>query len=205
VTTRSGFVEDWPASHEDRTLFCADRKPNYGRIGFRADQRTVKYGGRRCFDQMGDEPMVESTWERDAQVMEAIRSFERDRPDERTGQRLSELTDLDQGEIDEILVSLADADYVHARDEPSAAELHWWWDIRLRERGRRAIGQWPSEDPAQALIQLLEERIALTEGPCRAVATREGPRHGAGRRHKRAERSTPRPVAQRCGNLISTR
>jgi hypothetical protein len=114
---------------------------------------------------MGDEPMVKSTWERDAQVMEAIRSFERDRPDERTGQRLSKLTDLDQGEIDEILVSLADADYVHARDEPSAAELHWWWDIRLRERGRRAVGQWPSEDPAQALIQLLEERVALTEDP----------------------------------------
>jgi hypothetical protein len=91
----------------------------------------------------GGATMAKPTWDREAQVMEAIRSFGRDRPDERTGQRLVELTDLDQGEMDEVLVSLTDADYVHARDEPSAAELHRWWETSSRA--------WPPRDRSVAL------------------------------------------------------
>jgi hypothetical protein len=38
-------------------------------------------------------------------------------------------------------------------------------NIRLQERGRRAVGQWPSEDPFGSLIGYLESRIEVEEDP----------------------------------------
>ena len=45
------------------------------------------------------------------------------------------------------------------------AERFDWWDLRLTEKGRRAIQQWPSDDPGASLVQLLEERLEQSDDP----------------------------------------
>lgn len=104
--------------------------------------------------------MAEMTWSREEQIMEAIRAFEKDRPDERTRDKLVVDTGLPKEEVNDGLRSLLEAGYVDGRDTGSMDELYDWWDLRLRERGRRAVKQWPSEDPGEALVQLLEEHIS---------------------------------------------
>lgn len=37
--------------------------------------------------------------------------------------------------------------------------------LRLLPKGRQAVGQWPSSDPREALLQLLSERIAVESDP----------------------------------------
>ena len=38
-------------------------------------------------------------------------------------------------------------------------------NLHLLERGKRAVGEWPSEDPYADLVALLEHRIAKEENP----------------------------------------
>ena len=38
-------------------------------------------------------------------------------------------------------------------------------ELRLLERGKRAVGEWPNEDPYADLVALLEHRIAEEENP----------------------------------------
>jgi hypothetical protein len=37
--------------------------------------------------------------------------------------------------------------------------------LRLLPKGRQAVGQWPSSDPVEALLQVLAERIAVEDDP----------------------------------------
>ena len=37
--------------------------------------------------------------------------------------------------------------------------------LRLLPRGRQAVGQWPSADPAEAFLELLTQRIATEDDP----------------------------------------
>lgn len=37
--------------------------------------------------------------------------------------------------------------------------------LRLLPRGRQAVGQWPSSNPAEAFLQLLDQRIVVQDDP----------------------------------------
>jgi hypothetical protein len=75
---------------------------------------------------------------------------------------------------------------------------------RLGERGARAVGIWPNEDQYQALLELLEQRIAGfprpgREGPAWAV----GGRTGCGRNLRRLD--SVGSLVARPGSLTSVR
>ncbi len=38
-------------------------------------------------------------------------------------------------------------------------------NLRLRPKGRQAVGQWPSTDPAEVFLQALAQRIAVEDDP----------------------------------------
>jgi hypothetical protein len=107
-----------------------------------------------------------STWEsRDLAVLEVIRAAEIKASDTgyavlRDPQSLAAELDLPRHEILASLRDLAEAQppYVIGTD---ASDISEWYltDIRLTERGRRAVGQWPSEEAYDALLQLLSQEI----------------------------------------------
>ena len=109
--------------------------------------------------------MAEDTWNREQRLMETIRAFETDRPDERTRDKLVAATGLPKDEVDDGVRALLEASYIDGRETGSMDELFDWWDLRLRERGRRAVKQWPSDDPGETLVQLLEERLSQASDP----------------------------------------
>lgn len=47
----------------------------------------------------------------------------------------------------------------------AAEELCYLIGVRLTERGRRAVGVWPAEDPGDALLELLAARVAAASSP----------------------------------------
>jgi hypothetical protein len=111
---------------------------------------------------------LESQWERiDRPVPEAVGAAEGD-----VGAAV--------GNVDALTVSLGDefssevvlasvsrlvrAGYLNAIDAHSAGG-DYWLEIQLAERGRRAIGSWPSNELGAALLAVLDERIAEAEGP----------------------------------------
>lgn len=109
--------------------------------------------------------MAESTWERDVQVMEAVRQLEREQPPGGTRDQVAELTGLDRADANDALLGLIEGDHVSGLDTGTLGEQFDWMSLRLTNRGRRVVGQWPSDDPADALVRLLEERLAQTENP----------------------------------------
>lgn len=116
--------------------------------------------------------MAESTWDRDVRVMEVVRELERDHPPGGTRDQVAERADLDRNEANDALLGLIEGQHVRGRDDSTLAERFDWYDLRLTERGRRIVGQWPSEDPSDALMALLEERLAATDDPEEATRLR---------------------------------
>lgn len=110
--------------------------------------------------------MAEETWsERELVILEAI--FER----EETGEmftsvdEIAEATELDLEVARRGAHDLADAGFITGAGPQM---LGSGWDlarIRLQERGRRAIGQWPSEDAYDSLVRMLQSRIAEESDP----------------------------------------
>ncbi len=109
--------------------------------------------------------MAESTWSRDVRVMEVVRDLERDKPGEGQRDDIVGRLPFTKAEINDALRGLIEGGYVIGRDGGTMAERFDWWDLRLTEKGRRAIQQWPSDDPGAALVQLLEERLEQSEDP----------------------------------------
>ena len=103
--------------------------------------------------------MAEPTWAiRERPILEAIAAGEHEGPVPEVDD-LVELTGLERTSVALALRGLVDAHYVTAVDfagtlDPDAD----FADIRLLERGRRAVGQWPSEDAGDALLALLRDR-----------------------------------------------
>lgn len=110
-------------------------------------------------------PMARATWDvREQPILEAIADVEETQGDnvERID-ALVELTGLDRLVVLLGLRALLDAGYVAAIDAGAryrTDEDDDFLDIHLQERGRRAVGQWPSEDSADALLELLSARVS---------------------------------------------
>jgi DNA-binding IclR family transcriptional regulator len=102
--------------------------------------------------------MAVSTWEaREQPLLEAIAEREGDR--QLSNHMLAEATGLEQRTVDIGLRALLDAEYIAAHNR--VAELCYLLDIRLLERGRRAVRQWPpsSEAAAEAFVNLVNVQI----------------------------------------------
>jgi hypothetical protein len=99
------------------------------------------------------------TWTtRDLLVLEAIARREAEGDAPLNLEQVAAASGLDLQPVQLALRALADGAYLEYAD---------WSDyggfdaamIRLREKGRRATGQWPSADPFEGLIALIETRL----------------------------------------------
>lgn len=117
--------------------------------------------------------MAQSTWDgRDLTILEAVRQAEVDRthlpfadaPDlSWLAERIESLNDA---EVAAGVRDLAEANPPYLKG--SSATTHEGFDmlsIRLSERGRRAVEQWPSGDEADLLLQILREHVDSTNDP----------------------------------------
>lgn len=107
--------------------------------------------------------MAESTWARDVQVMEAVRALEIEEPGGGRRDQILERTGFDKDDVNDALLALIEAGFVTGRDDGDMSERFDWSDLRLLERGRRTVKQWPLDDPSETLVRLLDERIATTD------------------------------------------
>ena len=91
--------------------------------------------------------MARSTWHaRDLPILEAVAAAEEaDAAIDSDG--LATATGLAETAVARGLAALMDGDYISGDDVSSQTTPFALLDVRLRERGRRAVGQWPSEDP----------------------------------------------------------
>ena len=104
--------------------------------------------------------MADSTWEaRELPILEAVARAEAKGRFVANNNELAETTGLERDTVDLGLFALRDARYLTGVDA-AAEELCYLLEIRLLERGRRAIRQWPSEDAADTLLELLSARVA---------------------------------------------
>lgn len=109
--------------------------------------------------------MARDTWEsRDRPVLEAIGEADADGRALERESDLPSLTGLEQREVDRALVALRDADMISGIDTTSH-DGFGMLEIRILPAGRRATGQWPSGDPVQALVRLLEQRAEAADDP----------------------------------------
>jgi len=114
--------------------------------------------------------MARLKWdERELPILEAIAGLEDDSGEnvERID-TLVDLTGLERGDVVLGLRALVNAGYVDAIDASGPMvgnEGAEFLDIGLLERGRRAVGQWPSEDAGDDLLELIRQRAegAATE------------------------------------------
>ena len=101
--------------------------------------------------------MVRMTWDqRERPILEAIAQAEDDRR-LINNDDIALATGLDRDTVDRGLLGLVEADYVTGINA-AAEELCYLLQVRLTERGRRAVGVWPSENAGDELLELLRER-----------------------------------------------
>lgn len=72
---------------------------------------------------------------------------------------IGDVTGLEYGQITTGLERLVEAGYVTANRLRSGAEV-LFANLHLTERGLRACGVWPSDDPFEDLVRVLTEQIA---------------------------------------------
>lgn len=109
--------------------------------------------------------MVTRTWEeREQRLLEAIATAEEEGREARADE-LDSPTGLSPQQVQQGLRALYDAGYVDGIDVTAQGDTFDLLNIRLLERGRRAVGQWPSEDQYAALLEVLETQIAASQDP----------------------------------------
>lgn len=82
-----------------------------------------------------------------------------------TVEEIADATGLTHEQVDTELIRLLDGDYIDASDysKTAAAGRRGHWKLVspvLTERGARTIGMWPTNDPYELLVQLLERQIS---------------------------------------------
>lgn len=104
------------------------------------------------------------TWyEREAPILEVV--YTREEAGDRTDlNHVAEATGLDPAVAGRAVRSLVESDYLDGSDVTGLDDVLTFLNLRLLERGRREIGQWPP-GPAEALIALLDRRIDATTDP----------------------------------------
>lgn len=112
---------------------------------------------------MSDTP-IRRTWEdREQVLLEAIARAE----DEEDGEplhsldsRLQDATGLTDRDVQLGLRALYEAGYIAGNTPGINQRIFDMIGIRLLEKGRRKVGQWPPEDQYDAFLAVLEQRIA---------------------------------------------
>lgn len=105
--------------------------------------------------------MTRRTWEeRELILLEAIAKAENEGGEDPDSYRLPGVTGLDPREVEIGLRALYDADYITGSDASDWDQTFGLLAIRLLERGRRAVGQWPGDDPYEAFLAVLEQQIS---------------------------------------------
>lgn len=108
--------------------------------------------------------MAKRTWEqREVPLLEVIaEDEEKGSTSALASEEVGRRAGLDPRLAEVGLRGLHRAGYIRGIDVAS----HDGWgliDITLEERGRRAVGQWPSENAYEEFLQLLDDRLARTE------------------------------------------
>ncbi len=108
--------------------------------------------------------MVTSTWQtRELPILEAIARAEADDQDIDSGE-VADATGLPSTTVTAGLRALLDADMLTGAKVNTFGGFGMLM-IRLRERGRRAVGQWPSGDAVADLVALIDARQTATTDP----------------------------------------
>lgn len=106
---------------------------------------------------MADEWLTE-----DLPILHAVRQLE-DENDPGATFRVQDIAPVagveDQSRVVKLLVRLARADYLDGDPLETMSGVHDVFVQGLTERGRRAVGQWPSQDPWAGLVELLSQQI----------------------------------------------
>ena len=109
--------------------------------------------------------MADRSWEDLEQpILEAVAALE----DEIDDVGLAALVERTGLSLDEVRIGtrrLFDSDLLTGLDATAANGVFQAFSLRLLPRGRQAVGQWPSADPAEAFLQTLAQRIAVEEDP----------------------------------------
>lgn len=111
--------------------------------------------------------MAESTWElRELALLEAIAEAERQHNDDLNTEDLEDQTDLSTEDVQWGLQALFEAEppFITGADATTSDGFDLL-AIRLRERGRRVVGQWPTEDAADVLLAMIQERADEESDP----------------------------------------
>jgi hypothetical protein len=98
----------------------------------------------------------------DLPVLEAVRKLERMLPAGQymDGQSVANVTGFEHGRVIHLTNRLVKANYLLGEAMTiDTGVIHEVYVTGLAERGRRVIGQWPSEDPWANLIDLLQRQI----------------------------------------------
>lgn len=104
-----------------------------------------------------------TTWDdREMPILQTVLAAE-DAGEEVNLHDLAVRTGLEQKSAQSGLRALYEANYVTGLDVGSMGMGFQLMDIRLLERGRRAVGQWPSDNPFESLVELLDTKIAGEE------------------------------------------
>ncbi len=117
--------------------------------------------------------MADYTWnDRELVILEAVRQAEED------GTLIEAaandcLPDLDSRRHTDALISLIDGGFLEGNTYREGGGHVSVQVQTLTATGRREIGQWPKTDPAEALMQLMDARIATApEGEAKSKLTR---------------------------------
>ena len=108
---------------------------------------------------------VTSTWnEREVPILEAVYAIE-EQGNGAQSRGLAEITGLELGVAMRAVAALVESQHLAGSDVPSMADrFPDYINLRLLERGRRAIGQWPP-GPGDAFLVALNRLIAAETDP----------------------------------------
>lgn len=109
--------------------------------------------------------MAERTWEDLEQpILEAVAALEH--PDRSTG--LADIVAASGLSAEQVKVGvsrLLPSDLLEGKEFRGDDRLLGVQGLRLLPKGRQAVDQWPSSDPAEAFLQVLAQRIAVEDDP----------------------------------------
>jgi hypothetical protein len=108
--------------------------------------------------------MVRRTWEdRELVLLEAIAIAEQELEEPLVSYALPERTGLDDIEVQRGLRALFEAGFIGGTQGGINQRLFDLENIRLLERGRRTVGQWPPENQFDSFVEVLNERIVSAD------------------------------------------
>lgn len=101
--------------------------------------------------------MAQDTWAgRERPLLEAIAAGEAEHVRDVNTEWMIDRTGLTPEDVAAGLAALLDAEYIDAIDAGGGDDVSFYLRLKLRERGRRDVGTWPSEDSFTGLLDALD-------------------------------------------------